>query len=102
MNQQSNTMNPMKRGNAVTKETGNRKQSFDKSWQAERIINSMNNGVCTFQFKKKDGTIRSAKGTLKDVNIEVKGTGRPTPDANVLFFDVEAQGLRSFKVSNLI
>ena len=41
------------------------------------------------------------KGTLQDVQNLIKGTG-PENYKTVRYFDVEANGFRSFKVENLI
>ena len=45
--------------------------------------------------------MRKAKGTLKDVSNLIKGTGSENYKT-VRYFDVEANGFRSFKVENLI
>ena len=54
-----------------------------------------------FAYEKADGSLRKAKGTLKDVSNLIKGTGSENYKT-VRYFDVEANGFRSFKVENLI
>ena len=48
-----------------------------------------------------DGSLRKAKGTLKDVQSLIKGTGSENYKT-VRYFDVDANGFRSFKVENFI
>ena len=57
--------------------------------------------IVTFAYEKADGSLRKAKGTLQDVQNLIKGTG-PENYKTVRYFDVEANGFRSFKVENLI
>lgn len=68
--------------------------------------NALHKGVVEFKYKKKNGEIRSAKGTL---NIEVmgednapKGTGYEIMDSNIRYYDLNSEGWRSFIVDNLI
>lgn len=58
-------------------------------------------GNITFAYEKADGSLRKAKGTLKDISNLIKGTGSENYKT-VRYFDVEANGFRSFKVENLI
>ena len=57
-----------------------------------------------FQFKKNDGSVRRANGTMKAEIIDGKfvGTGRKIPEDNMLFYDNDVQGFRSLKMINLI
>ena len=57
-----------------------------------------------FDFKKNDGTVRHANGTMMPEIIDGKfvGTGRKIPEDNMLFYDNDAQGFRSLKMINLI
>lgn len=48
-----------------------------------------------------DGSLRKAKWTLQDVSSLIKGTGSENYKT-VRYFDVDANGFRSFKVENLI
>lgn len=73
-----------------------------KSWAIYRLINRMRTGVVSFAFEKADGTLRKAKGTLHEVAATIKGAGRSDNSRTVKYYDVEADGWRSFKVENLI
>lgn len=63
----------------------------------------LHEGVVEFQFTKKDGSIRQAKGTLKMENIPahaIKGTGRPANPNVQVYWDMEKNEFRSFVKSS--
>lgn len=81
--------------------------------EAERVMtleNEMLDRAVKFQFRKKDGSVREAEGTLnpalmvlEDGSIwEPKGEARPLPPSLLRFFDVVAHGWKSFVVTNLV
>lgn len=74
---------------------------LSRAWALYRLTKQMHQGVVTFAYEKADGSLRKAKGTLKDVQNLIKGTGTENYKT-VRYFDVEANGFRSFKVENLI
>lgn len=76
--------------------------ALSKSWQLYRLAKQMRVGIVKFAYEKADGTLRKALGTLKEVATLVKGTGRPDDGRTVRYYDVEADGWRSFKVENFI
>lgn len=76
--------------------------ALSKSWQLYRLTKRMRAGIVKFAYEKADGTLRKAIGTLKDTAALVKGTGRPDDGRTVKYYDVEADGWRSFKVENFI
>lgn len=63
-----------------------------------------------FQYRKKDGTIRNAIGTLcrslmklaDNTLWEPKGEPKPENPALMLYFDCDAKSWRSFQVANLV
>lgn len=68
--------------------------------------NALYNGVVEFKYTKKNGEIRTAKGTL---NIDImgednapKGTGYDIVDTNIRYYDLNSEGWRSFITENLI
>lgn len=61
----------------------------------------MNKGIVSFTYKKTDRTLRKAQGTLKDVEVSIKRTGKESFKA-LSYFDVEAAAFRSFRIENLI
>lgn len=70
----------------------------------------MMEGAMTFQYRKKDGTIRNAVGTLsrrlmkqEDGTLwEPKGEAKPVAPQWFKYFDLDAHGWRQFDVSQLI
>lgn len=68
---------------------------LSKAWQLYRLTKRMRAGVVRFAYEK-------AAGTLHEVSATIKGTGRPDGGQAVRYYDVEADGWRSFKVENLI
>jgi hypothetical protein len=60
-------------------------------------------GEVEFSFRKADGTIRSARGTMRTDRLpEIKGTGRPTNFDLQLYYDLDKQQFRCFKKVNLL
>ena len=72
---------------------------LSRAWALYRLTKQMHRG--TFAYEKADGSLRRAKGTLKDVQSLIKGTGSENYKT-VRYFDVDANGFRSFKVENFI
>ncbi len=74
---------------------------LSKAWALYRLTREMHRGVVAFAYEKADGSLRKAKGTLRDIQSLIKGTGKENYKT-VRYFDVEAGGFRSFKVENFI
>ena len=72
-----------------------------KAWTIYRLYKRMKKETVSFAYEKADGSLRKAKGTLQDVSSLIKGTGIENYKT-VRYFDVDANGFRSFKVENLI
>lgn len=75
---------------------------LSKAWALYRLTKRMRAGIVRFAYEKADGTLRKACGTLHDVAATIKGTGRPNDALTIRYYDVEANGWRSFKVENFI
>jgi len=84
-----------------------------EEFKADEIMllqSKMTEQAVKFQFKKKDGSIRDAIGTLKRALMkqedgtlwEPKGEGKPEPASVVRFFDVEKGAWRCFTVTDFI
>lgn len=92
----------MQRAHAMRIETGKSiSVCLAKSWALYRLSKKLKEGVVLFAFEKADGSLRKAKGTLRNVEHLIKGTGSFTPKTFV-YFDMDANGFRSFKVGNFI
>lgn len=70
------------------------------AWVVIKLMQKMKKQSVSFVYRKVDGTIREAIGTL-NVQYERKTDSAPKYDS-VAYFDMDAQGWRSFKVENLI
>lgn len=59
-----------------------------------------------FSYLKKDGSVREARGTLNSKvygkDNEPTGNGRIIPENQIRYYDLDAQGWRSFLSENLI
>ena len=77
-----------------------------KDVNIQNFKNALHTGIVEFKYKKKNGEIREARGTL---NIDVmgednapKGTGYDIADTNIRYYDLNSNGWRSFIRENLI
>jgi len=83
----------------------NLQQSLNTSTMIEALQFRLMNGTAHFLYKKTDGTIREAFGTLleKVVTNNINGWGMPRKYFNCqAYFDIEEQAWRSFKYENLV
>ena len=80
------------------------RKSLKMAWKAEKLNRNMNGGnIVEFVFKKVDGTIRIAKGTIPESGERADLSIRtPKQRATVNFFDVEKDAWRSFKAVELL
>lgn len=73
------------------------------AWANLKLKAALKVKIVEFYFKKTDGTLRQAFGTLKENLIgEVKGTGRKLNDNLQVYWDTEKEEYRCFKKCNLI
>ena len=77
-----------------------------KDTNIQNFKNALHKGIVEFKYKKKDGSIRDAKGTL---NIDVMGnenapigSGHNVSDTNIRYYDLTSNGWRSFIYNNLL
>lgn len=79
--------------------------ALKKAWRIESLRKQLQSGTVEFVYKKSDGTIRIAQGTLKsDVAFIKGGQTRKSYKQFIAmpYFDIEANGWRAFKVTNLV
>lgn len=72
-----------------------------RAWAIYRLYKRMKNETVSFAYERANGSLRKAKVTLQDVSSLIKGFGSENYKT-VRYFDVDANGFRSFKVENLI
>ena len=78
------------------------KASF-KTTSLDEFSNMLHEGIVEFEFIKKDGTVRSAKGTLESSLLppaKPAGDSEVTPrkknDSVFVYYDLEKNSFRSF------
>ena len=73
---------------------------------AKELKQELHKREVKFSYWKKDGSIREARGTLNSEvygkDNEPTGSGRPIPENQVRYYDLDVQGWRSFLSENLI
>lgn len=78
-------------------------EALKTAWRNIKLRIAMATKIVAFTFRKADGTIREAIGTLKsDILPQVKGTGRPTPEHLQLYYDIQKQCYRCFNKIELL
>jgi hypothetical protein len=76
-------------------------EALKHAWQTIKLQWALCLGVAVFKYKKVDGSIREARGTVETVPA-TKGTKRPVNFGVLTYFDMDAQYWRSAKIENLI
>lgn len=75
-------------------------EALAAAWKVIKLAVKMQRGVISFAFKKLDGTIRQAVGTLK--NIPATKGAKESNLTVLTYFDIEADGWRAAKVNLII
>lgn len=89
----------------VSTVTGSLYKGVAVSLLIEEAKRQMRGGVCHFVYRKKDGTLREAFGTLDKgvLNTTLTGTGRSPEEWGCCYYhDVLAGGAKSFRWENLV
>jgi len=78
-------------------------EALRHAWKVIKLKAKMKIGEVKFKFRKVDGSIREALGTL-NITIEKGENNRSkTPNhGQIAYFDLQQGGFRSFKAENLI
>lgn len=90
----------IKRGKATDFST-----ALKMAWKAIKVYTKMLVGKAEFTFRKANGEIRKAIGTLCDINYRPVGDGSSTyerPADCICYWDVEKGAFRSFNASTLL
>jgi len=77
-------------------------EALKKAWKAFKLKSEMLTKPVYFQFKKKDGSIRNACGTLNADAFDYKYKGGKGNNSTVSYYDLDAKGFRCFKIENLV
>ena len=78
-----------------------------KTTELKEFNEMLHNGIVEFQFIKKDGTLRQAKGTLLPQYLPPKsdsgeGSSRKPSDNVCVYFDMEKNAFRSFVKTSFV
>jgi|SRR5690606_5245688 len=77
-------------------------EALKYAWKVIKLKMKMGKQVVSFKFRKVDGSIREAVGTLKASMLPAtKGTGKSNPNV-FTYFDVEKSQYRCAKIESLI
>ena len=78
-------------------------EALKAAWANIKLVKQMSTKIVKFYFRKVDGSIREAYGTLQASLLpETKGTERKKSDTLQVYYDTEKSEFRSFKKANLI
>ena len=73
------------------------------AWANMKLKAAMKNRIVKFYFKKVDGSVREAYGTLKEnLMPATSGENRKKNDTIQVYYDTERQEYRCFKKANLV
>ena len=79
-----------------------------KTTDLQEFNEMLHNGIVEFEFVKKDGTVRQAKGTLVAEHLpapKADSDAKPARKQNdnvLVYFDMEKQSFRSFVKSSFV
>ncbi len=79
-------------------------EALRKAWKIEKMKKALRAGKLEFSFRKDNGEIRKAVGTLNSemFTYEVK-SAEVTPKLDVVkYWDLEAEGFRSFRIERAL
>lgn len=78
-------------------------EALKVAWANMKLKAAMKQRIVKFYFKKVDGSVREAYGTLKENLIPAtSGDNRKKNDTVQVYFDTERQEYRCFKKANLL
>lgn len=81
------------------------RQCMLKAWELYRLLKALRSGIVSFEYKKMDGSVRMATGTLRDIPIDATFGGKRVtkqPYRTMTYFDTAKNAFRSFRVENLL
>lgn len=78
--------------------------ALKKSWAVSKLRKAMRKGIQNFTYRKVNGEIRTAWGTLSEAILGAFNTdsGRKPNPTLMTYYDTEKRAWRSFKLVNLI
>lgn len=81
----------------------NKSEALKQAWANIKLREQMAIGECKFYFKKVNGEIREAHGTLSTATIpQTSDKSHKNNEAIQIYFDTDKMAWRSFKRANLV
>lgn len=77
-------------------------QALKHAWALIKLKKAMLTKVVEFKYRKVDGSIRTAIGTLQSKFVDYDYKGQVSSNKVLAYFDIEQNSFRSFKQENLI
>ena len=78
-------------------------EAMKQAWKNFKLRRRLINNTVSFSYKKKDGSIREAVGTLLKTAIPaIAGERKSDPVKVQVYYDLEKQQWRSFNIESLI
>lgn len=74
-------------------------EALKMAWKAAKLQLQLAAGEAKFRYRKMNGEIREAVGTLKNMVTDTTSAFNGTA---MFYFDIEKKGFRSFAISNLL
>lgn len=74
-------------------------EALKMAWRAAKLQMALAAGEVKFQYRKMNGELRQAVGTLKNM---LSDTAMAFNGTAMFYFDIEKKGFRSFAVANLV
>ena len=68
----------------------------------KRMRKELRDNIITFKFKKRNGEIRTAHGTLHPDYLPKLRGGAPRPEHQMVYYDLDKEGWRSFRSYSFI
>ena len=68
----------------------------------KRMRRELRDNIITFKFRKRDGSIRTAHGTLHPDYLPPLKGGGPRPEKQMVYYDLDKEGWRSFRSYSFI
>ena len=86
------------------------KTAVNEAWSLVRLREMLKNGIVEFNYRKQDGSLRKAKGTLHELLIpdDKKPKGDMSDSAakpnykSIAYFDLDKQEWRAFSIDKFI
>lgn len=75
-----------------------------KAWKLVKLVIRMHAGAVHFCYRKVDGSVRNATGTLRISDLALSsGSRQKKPNyGTICYFDIDKWQFRSFRIANLI